>query len=433
MELNAIFRCKESQFESRPCVVEKIIELNEADYWAFRQNMLRDQDFIKKFNDAMRLQSKSANHCLLLLGEGCDDGILVSTEGYDYARYSSFIPGAKQILAVDQLKAEQIFKEQMAGIGGVDVDNIRGWMFHARALSDADAGTFGAAAHYEYLSRLREFGEAFHRIDCIYEETPAEIFNGKAFCRPDQLLPMADWISNGGDVETAMVGLSKGVFDPLDYAVERIIEQGLQIETDGAVHYGYDEVQGEYGLSADQMPQLFTRLEGRAEIGQLLLYDNRAAFTLCFDPEFLKQGAQKQQPEPLLQEDLEAMYARHILWGLEQSDGIRADFSGRVLSELDFAKMSFYRANFAGATIHQCRMGEASFEESDFTGAILRGVSAYQAEFTDAKFIGATLEYSEFDEAQFDGADFSGAEITECDGLDDIAQGPAMAMEGGMA
>ena len=430
MELNATFHCKESQFEPRACVVEKIIELDEAGYWDFRQNMLRDQNFIKQFNDAMRMQSKSANHCLLVLGEGCDDGILVRTEGANYARYSSFIPGAKHILAVDQLKAEQIFKEQIGQIEGADPDNARDWMYHARALADADAGTFGAAAHYEYLNRLREFSEAFCRIDRLYEETPAEVFNGKAFCRPDQLLPMTDWISNGGDVKTAMEGLSAGNFDPLGYAVEKLIEQGLQIETEGAVHYGYDEVQGEYGLSADQMPQLFSRLEGRAEVGELLLYDNRAAFTLCFEPEFLKQGVHEQNPEPLLQEDLEAMHARHILWGLDQPDGVLADFSGRVLSEVDFAKMSFCGANFAGTTLHQCRMSEASFDGSDFTGAILRGVSAYQAEFIDAKFIGATLEYCEFHEAQLDGADFTGAEIMECDGLDGIVQGPAMAMGG---
>ena len=41
-------------------------------------------------------------------------------------------------------------------------------------------------------------------------------------------------------------GLRAGGFDPMDYAVAKIIENGLQIETDGIVHYGHDETQGAY-------------------------------------------------------------------------------------------------------------------------------------------------------------------------------------------
>jgi hypothetical protein len=284
--------------------------------------------------------------------------------------------------------------------------------------------------HVEYLRLLRDFGEAFHRIDCIYAETPAEIFNGNAFCRPDQLLPVADWINNGGDLESAIEALRAGGFDPVDYAVAKLIEEGLRLKTDGIVHLGHAETQGGYGLDDNQMAQLYERLRDSQEVGELLRYENRDAFTLRFNPEFLKQDAPAQQQEPLTQEDLAVMHARHILWCYDQPDGEQADFSGRLLSELDFARMDFCNANFAGATIHQCRMGEASFEDSDFTGAKLRGVSACQGEFNGAKFTGATLEYSEFPEAEFTGADFTQAEITECDGLDDIAQGPAMMMGG---
>ena len=94
------------------------------------------------------------------------------------------------LVDMDQLRAEQVFREQAGQIEGAGPDNARAWMYHARALAEADAGTFGAAAHYDYLRYLRAFGEAFHRIDCIYAETPAEIYNGNAFCRPDQLMPI---------------------------------------------------------------------------------------------------------------------------------------------------------------------------------------------------------------------------------------------------
>jgi len=216
----------------------------------------------------------------------------------------------------------------------------------------------------------------------------------------------------------------------VDYAVNKIIEQRMQLETDGAAHYGYDEIQGEYGLNPNQMTQLFMRLEACEAVGEVLLYENRAAFSLCFKPEFLKQGAPEQQPEPLTQENLAVMYARHMLWCYDQPDGVQADFSGHTLSNLDFSGMSFCGTDFTGATIHQCRMGEASFDGSDFTEVTLRGVAAFQGEFIDAKFNGATLEYCDFSDANLDGADFSQAEIVECDGLDDFSQGPAMKMGG---
>lgn len=362
-------------------------------------------------------------HCLLVLGWDCDDGILVRTEGSGYARYAAFIPGARLLLAAEEMRAEQAFTEQIRQIDGADPGNVQAWIDHTWTIAEEDAGNVGVTAHNEYLRRLGEFGDAFRRIDRLYEETPSEIFNGKALCRPDQLLPMTDWVSNGGDVKTAMEGLPTGCFDPVDYAAVRIIEDGLGFET---AHYDIAGIQNAYGLDDDHMPRLWQRLEGREEIGELLIYDNRAAFTLCFRPE----GQEQDNPEPLTQEDLIAMHARHCLWYMEQPDGVQADFSGRALSDLDFSGMSFCGANFAGSTIHQCRMGQAAFDNSDFTGAKLRGVSAYQADFSDADFTGATLEYCDFTDAQFEGADFSQAELVECDGLDGISQGHEMRMEG---
>ena len=427
MQLNAVFHRKEPKFDPEPCAAEKIIELSEADYWGFRQSMLQDQPFIAEFNNTLRARGDGMTRCLLVLGEGCDDGVLIDPSGSNYARYAAFVPGARQLIAMDQLQVEQVFREQVGQIEGADPDNARAWMYHARALAEADAGTFGAAAHLDYLCYLRDFGEAFQRIDRMYEETPAEIFHGKAFCRPDQLLPMTDWISNGGDIATAMEGLHTGVFNPLNYVAANLIVDGLSHDV---VHHTYADVMEAYGLSDDQMPQLYARLRDREEVGELLLYENRAAFTLCFKPEYLLDHTPAQQQEPLTQDELAVMYARHILWCYGQPDGERADFSGKSMSELDFNGMDFCNANFAGATIHQCRLSEACFDDSDFTGAKLRGVSAYQGQFNGANFSDATIEFSEFPEAQFAGADFSQAELVECDGLDDIAQGPAMTMGG---
>jgi len=46
MQLNAVFICKEPQFEPQDCTVDKIVELDDREYAGFRNNMLRDQPFI---------------------------------------------------------------------------------------------------------------------------------------------------------------------------------------------------------------------------------------------------------------------------------------------------------------------------------------------------------------------------------------------------
>ena len=44
-------------------------------------------------------------HCLLVTGEGMEDGVLVESEGSSYARYSAFVPSVKEIM--EQYQAMQ--------------------------------------------------------------------------------------------------------------------------------------------------------------------------------------------------------------------------------------------------------------------------------------------------------------------------------------
>lgn len=96
MKINVPFRRKDIEIEAEPCVVEKTVELP-ADLFAyFSQNLLDDYDFILENIDCMYQDKDGVNHCLLVLGEGQDDGILVESEGSSYARRSAFVPKARQ-------------------------------------------------------------------------------------------------------------------------------------------------------------------------------------------------------------------------------------------------------------------------------------------------------------------------------------------------
>jgi hypothetical protein len=95
---NAIFYRKESSFETTPCIIEKVITLSGAEYDIFRDNMLKDCEFISENKECMYVDVNGTTHCLLVLGENRDDGVLIDSQGSDYSRYSSFLPNARLLI-----------------------------------------------------------------------------------------------------------------------------------------------------------------------------------------------------------------------------------------------------------------------------------------------------------------------------------------------
>lgn len=112
LNLKAVLERKASDYPTSDCVIEKIVELPEAEYRSFKAAPIRDMSFIAENTDIMHRDENGVFHCLLVLGEGCSDGVLIEAEGYNYARYSSFMPGAREFVTarLNQL-ADQIIKE----------------------------------------------------------------------------------------------------------------------------------------------------------------------------------------------------------------------------------------------------------------------------------------------------------------------------------
>ena len=86
--------------EHKPCFklcqakAEKTIRLSEKEFEKFLQSPMECQDFIKGNVDLMRQDESGVYHCLLVTGENHRDGVLVEADGYDYARYASYVPDA---------------------------------------------------------------------------------------------------------------------------------------------------------------------------------------------------------------------------------------------------------------------------------------------------------------------------------------------------
>jgi hypothetical protein len=94
LTIQAKMLCKQFEFDLDYCIVEKVIELPAAQFDALVRQPLQTQGFIVDNRDHMWNDS-DGRHCLMVMGEGRDDAILIESQGYDYARYSAYVAGGK--------------------------------------------------------------------------------------------------------------------------------------------------------------------------------------------------------------------------------------------------------------------------------------------------------------------------------------------------
>ena len=78
----------------------KVIELPSQRFQQFSRALLADYDFIAENKNSIR-HDDDARHCLLILDAEGKDGFLVDPQGYNYARYSAFVPNACSLLTPD--------------------------------------------------------------------------------------------------------------------------------------------------------------------------------------------------------------------------------------------------------------------------------------------------------------------------------------------
>ena len=100
MIIQAELKRKQSEYEGEACVVDKVIELPAQRFRQFSRALLSDYDFIAENKNAIRHDTDS-RHCLLILDADGTDGFLVDPQGYNYARYSAFVPNARSLLTPD--------------------------------------------------------------------------------------------------------------------------------------------------------------------------------------------------------------------------------------------------------------------------------------------------------------------------------------------
>ena len=108
--LNANMICKSSGFKPQKCAVEKVIGVSGAEFQHFIEAPTLRNYYLPQYKNLMGYYD-DIHHGVLFVNEENGDGLLVNSEGADYARYSQYIPNAREIIqrheqtaALDNLK-----------------------------------------------------------------------------------------------------------------------------------------------------------------------------------------------------------------------------------------------------------------------------------------------------------------------------------------
>lgn len=71
--------------------IEKVVTLQINEFRKFEDKLLDNYDFIAENKELMYIDEDGVWHAILITAKEVDYGILVESEGYDYARYAAYI------------------------------------------------------------------------------------------------------------------------------------------------------------------------------------------------------------------------------------------------------------------------------------------------------------------------------------------------------
>lgn len=98
LETRGIFLRKEEKMPVQKCIIEAVIMIPDSEFKEFQEGLYESRPFIRDNLDKMYVGKSGEYHTILVVGDESPDGVLVESEGYDYARYVSFLPEAKAFL-----------------------------------------------------------------------------------------------------------------------------------------------------------------------------------------------------------------------------------------------------------------------------------------------------------------------------------------------
>ena len=94
MKIIANLRKNEPQIFAENCIVKDIVELDKSEFKSLNSGLMTYQAFIDQRKDLM-FKDGEIYYCILALEKESEDGILICSDGTQYALYSAYIPYAR--------------------------------------------------------------------------------------------------------------------------------------------------------------------------------------------------------------------------------------------------------------------------------------------------------------------------------------------------
>ena len=157
---------KEPEFRTKSCVVEKAIAVSNAEFENLKRHPLRDNRLIAENVDIMYCDNDDKYHCLLVYDEEQGDGLLIESEGAAYARYSQYIPMAKELVEMNRNPEISLTNSEKK--------------FHELLSETAERIAVFARLDYSEFSFddvLQDLGCDFDDVKKMFIEAVAEILN----------------------------------------------------------------------------------------------------------------------------------------------------------------------------------------------------------------------------------------------------------------
>ena len=107
LKFNSTLDHKQSDYKTREIIVEKVITLYGKSFSELKDHPLRDDPYIAQNRDLMYIDSDDVAHCLLMVDYDSGDGVLVESEGSNYARKSQFIPNSRALIESNELTVSE--------------------------------------------------------------------------------------------------------------------------------------------------------------------------------------------------------------------------------------------------------------------------------------------------------------------------------------
>ena len=104
--MNGKLMFKASDHKTKRCKVEKWVFLPHYDFEKIKRNPFQDHIAITACKELM-YEDEHICHCIMLLDEHGNDGLLIESEGADYPRYSMFVPDALTLYEQSQITEDE--------------------------------------------------------------------------------------------------------------------------------------------------------------------------------------------------------------------------------------------------------------------------------------------------------------------------------------